>query len=139
MNDRRSPPAATPATIAGLDYEARRARVVALVSELFDLLFLRPPVTAQTSPRHATAKHNPLGSERGFKAAARAGGFLTFKLGRQVAARWEDVEAYAESRPCPVRAPSAPVEVDPDRASLAAMGVRLRPAPARVRSGRRTR
>ena len=47
------------------------------------------------SPRYATAKSNPLGSRRAFVAAVKRNDFPTFKPGRSVAARWEDVEAFA--------------------------------------------
>jgi hypothetical protein len=87
-----------------------------------------------TTPRHATAKCNPCGSVRGFKAACASGAFETFKLGRAVAAKWEDVERYVESRkatPSPKQAsPKAPPasELDEDRRALIAAGVLLRPA-----------
>jgi hypothetical protein len=95
-----------------------------------------------TIPRYATAKANPIGSERAFLDAGRRGAFPTFKLGRQVAARWEDVERYVESRQRPTRVPDGMPAPDDDRALLAKAGVRLGPPakPARreptARSGR---
>lgn len=50
------------------------------------------------SPRYASAVENPLGSSRAFLDAHRAGRFPTFKRGREVLAKWADVEAYIESR-----------------------------------------
>jgi hypothetical protein len=47
--------------------------------------------------RYATAAHNPIGSRRQFLDAARAGKFDSFKRGREVAARWVDVERSIES------------------------------------------
>lgn len=56
--------------------------------------------------RLATAKNTPLGKERAFLDAGRRGDFPRFKRGREVAARWSDVVAYIESRPCkPARRP----------------------------------
>ncbi len=94
-------------------------------------------VPAARAPRYATAKDNPLGSERGFKAACASNAFPTFKQGRAVAALWSDVEAYLESRPRPARA-APPDEVDEDLASLRRMGVHLAPAndSPRGRAGR---
>jgi hypothetical protein len=54
--------------------------------------------------RYATAKENPLGSKRQFLDAARAGSFESFKSGREVVARWRDVERFIESTP-PTRRP----------------------------------
>lgn len=89
------------------------------------------------TPRYATAKHNPLGSERGFKAACASGAFPTFKLGRQIGARWEDVERYVEGTAQPVRQAEPSAETDVDRAELEAAGVRFPPASgtARRRAG----
>jgi hypothetical protein len=75
--------------------------------------------------RYADGKANPLGSRRAFLDAARRGDFPSFKRGREVVARWEDVVAYIESRPRD--APAARVdEAEDDRAALTAAGVRLR-------------
>jgi hypothetical protein len=51
--------------------------------------------------RYATAKHNPMGSPRRFRDAARAGKFPARQVGREIMAKWEDVEAYIESMPVP--------------------------------------
>lgn len=90
----------------------------------------------RATPEHATAKSNPLGSERAFLDAARKGTFPTFKLGREIAARWADVQAYAERRTITrsTLAEAPPIEsapTDPDearRATLDRAGVVLRPA-----------
>jgi hypothetical protein len=80
----------------------------------------------EPSTRYATAKDNPLGTARAFADAARRGDFPTFKRGRCVAARWADVEAYIEGRPCarkPRQRPPAPparvVPLDPTARRLA--------------------
>ena len=81
-----------------------------------------------TTPRYATAKHNPIGSARGFKTACRT--VDTFMLGRETACLWADLERYLEARKPPPRTPpvAKPRETDPDRAALVAAGVRLGPA-----------
>lgn len=53
---------------------------------------------APKTPEWATARNNPLGSPRAFLDAARAGHFPSSKRGREVVARWEDVEAYDRAR-----------------------------------------
>jgi hypothetical protein len=68
--------------------------------------------TAAATPRHADAKHNPLGSARAFLDAGRRGDFPTFKRGREVVALWADVESYIERRCRPVQAPAMAVEDD---------------------------
>jgi len=60
------------------------------LAELLTTAHQRPPV------RWATARENPLGGARIFLDAGRRGEFDTFKRGRQVVAKWEDVEAYIE-------------------------------------------
>ena len=123
---------ATVAALLRVQADALEAQVRALraTAEALDA-GATPPAS---SPRYATAKHNPIGSERGFKAAAGAGSFEVFKRGREIAARWEDVAAYVESRKRPVRAPAPAVEVDTDRTELEAAGVVLRPASPRART-----
>jgi hypothetical protein len=121
--------------IGALTHEERRARFVALVGEIFDLLYLSAAQPA-TTPRYATARANPLDSERGFRAACASGAFPTFKLGRQIAARWEDVERYAESRARPVPPEAPEAVVDPDRAELEAAGVCFPPASGTARRRR---
>jgi hypothetical protein len=76
--------------------------------------------------RYADAKHNPLGAARAFLDAARRGDFASFKRGRVVVARWEDVEGYIETRRRSVRPRMA--GLDNDRALLERAGVRLRRA-----------
>ena len=49
-------------------------------------------------PVYATAKNNPLGSKRSFLNAHRRKDFATFLRGREVTARWTDVEAWMISR-----------------------------------------
>jgi hypothetical protein len=52
-----------------------------------------------SAPMYATAKNNPLGSERQFLDAARRGDFPSHKVGREVRALWADVDAYILSLP----------------------------------------
>jgi hypothetical protein len=81
------------------------------------------------STRWATAKENPLGSTRSVLDAARRGAFPTYKRGREVVARWADVESFIMSRPCERAARPAKADaLDAERAELEAAGVRLRPA-----------
>jgi hypothetical protein len=97
----------------------------ALLDDLADRLAERLAVRAgASSPRYADAKHNPLGSARAFLDAARRRDFATFRRGREVVARWADVEAWIESRKRPVQLPPA-VPANDDRALLEASGVRL--------------
>ena len=51
-----------------------------------------------SAPKYADALNNPLGSERAFLDAGRAGRFPTFRRSRRVTALWSDVEAWSESR-----------------------------------------
>src|SRR5262245_59505491 len=88
---------------------------------------LRPFMGAKPA-RYATSQNNPLGSESGFLEAARRGASPSFKRGRNVVARWEDVEAYIESRRCPARPAAESADVGADREELEKAGVRLRPA-----------
>lgn len=103
-----------------------------------------------STPPHATAENNPLGSSRAFLRAARDGSFPSFRAGRAVTARWADVVAFLESRPI-TRAPQAaeepPAEESPAtdddrrRKALLGAGVQMR-APAandarRARGGSR--
>jgi hypothetical protein len=46
------------------------------------------------APPYATAKNNPLGSRKAFRGAVRRGAFETFRRGRELAARWKDVEDW---------------------------------------------
>lgn len=100
--------------------------------------------------RWATANDNPLGSPRSFLDAGRRGDFPTCKRGREIAARWVDVDAYiagrqrerkARPRTIPANAnatPAAPVDANARRlAQLAAVGVlsgggRSKPAALRL-------
>ncbi len=108
--------------------EARRTLHAAL--DAFLDLALAPVRHVESTPRYATKKCNPCGSSRGFVTACSSGAFDTFKLGRELAAKWEDVAAYVERRVLPVRQADAkpPLEEDEDRRALAAAGVQLRPA-----------
>lgn len=63
------------------------------------------------TPVYATAKNNPLGSERAFLNAHRDGKFPTFSRGRFVSAKWEDVERWMMSRQKPAN-PTSDVEAD---------------------------
>lgn len=49
--------------------------------------------------RFASAQNNPLGTPRAFLNAGRRGHFPTFKRGREVVAKWDEVERDIESRP----------------------------------------
>jgi hypothetical protein len=130
------PPELAAILCALADAQELQARALRALAEALDA----GAVAAPTAPRYASARSNPIGSERGFKAACASGAFPVFKQGRAVAARWSDVEAYMEARARPVRA-APPVEVDEDRQSLARMGVRLAPANdmPHGRAARRTR
>lgn len=79
------------------------------------------------APELATAKHNPLGSARAFLDAARAGRFPSWRRGKEVVARWEDVSEYdrARMRPRPARtAPTPPpTQQDEIEASLRRAGL----------------
>lgn len=57
-------------------------------------------IAPASTDRFASAKDNPLASERAFLDAGRRGDFPTFKRGREVVARWADVLAYIEGRQC---------------------------------------
>ncbi|MGK3959911.1 hypothetical protein WMF38_43540 [Sorangium sp. So ce118] len=92
-------------------------------------------VSAQPTPRYATAKSNPLGSARAFRDAGRTGHFPTFKLGREVAALWTDVETWIESRRIAPRERKPIDDADDDRAVLENAGLRL--GPSNRRAGRR--
>jgi hypothetical protein len=63
-------------------------------------------------PEYATAKRNPLGSPRQFLDATRDGNFESFKRGREVAARWEDVVRFIESNPPTRRHKNASLEAE---------------------------
>ena len=80
----------------------------------------------QASNRSAyySAKNNPLGSQRAFLDAARRGDFPSYKAGRRVLARCEDVDRWIESRPRKHSEP--PADEVSDRALLEGAGVRLR-------------
>ena len=71
------------------------------------------------APTYADANNNPLGSARAFLDAHRRGDFPTFKRGREIVARWEDVEAYIASRPTAPRAAALPapaaIDIDIDK------------------------
>ena len=74
-------------------------------------------LAARASPdaaaRFASAKDNPLGSARAFLDAGRRADFPTFKKGREVVARWADVLAYIEGRPCARKPRTRPVPAEP--------------------------
>jgi len=76
-----------------------RDRFLAAMGAAWDAL-AEMMVPAQQPPpiRWATAKDNPLRSSRAFLDAARRGDFPTGKRGREIAARWTDVEAWIEGR-----------------------------------------
>ena len=79
---------------------------------------------APAAPELATARNNPLGSSRAFLDAARAGRFPSFRRGKEVVARWEDVADYDRARMRPRPARTAPMEpVDPVEASLRRRGL----------------
>ncbi|WP_437961344.1 hypothetical protein WME76_18015 [Sorangium sp. So ce119] len=100
-------------------------------------------ISAQPTPRYATAKSNPLGSSRAFLDAHRRGDFATFKRRREVVALWTDVESWIESRKPAPRERKPVDDADDDRALLQRAGVRLQPAndaaPARHRKHSRGR
>lgn len=73
------------------------ALVDMLADRVAEKLSTRAAAAAET-PQTATSKRNPLGSSRAFLDAARAGKFPSFRRGREVVARWQDVEAYEAAR-----------------------------------------
>lgn len=73
------------------------ALVDMLADRVAEKLAARAAAAAET-PQTATSKRNPLGSSRAFLDAARTGKFPSFKRGREVVARWQDVEAYEAAR-----------------------------------------
>lgn len=111
-----------------LDVQARTLRAQADAVEVGGVM-------AQTTPRYATAKSNPLGSARAFLDAGRRRDFPTFKRGREVVAHWTDVETWIESRKLVPRERKPGDDADDDRARLIGAGLRF--APANGRAGRR--
>jgi hypothetical protein len=112
----------------------------ALLDELADRLVEKLAKRERgATPRFADARNNPLASSRAFLDAARRGDFPSFKRGREVVARWADVERYIESRghSARIRTAAQPA-IDEDRILLEQAGIRLRsnaatspsPAPA---------
>jgi len=74
-------------------------------------------------PAYYTSEDNPLGSRRAFLDAAGRGAFPSFKAGRRVLAKREDVHAWIESRG---RKRGAQRDADAsDEALLARAGVQL--------------
>ncbi len=73
---------------------------------------VREVLAESRAPLYATAKSNPLGSERRFLDAARRGAFKSHKVGREVRALWADVDAYIQSRPASKRKPKDSDDVD---------------------------
>lgn len=79
---------------------------------------------ARAAPmRWATARDNPLGSAFTFLAAGRWGEFEVFKVGRQVRARWDDVEAFIGRRKLE-RDPAPASPKEKRRAQRAAVGLK---------------
>lgn len=108
----------------------------ALAEELAGRLLSRLSVAA--CPEHASAQHNPLGSARAFLDAGRRGDFPTFKRGRQVVARWNDVLAFIEAREIQRQVPRLtrkPTAANVPAAQLSNGSV---PVPARSEDARRT-
>lgn len=81
---------------------------------------------AEPPPAYYSAEDNPLGSRRAFLDAARRGAFPSFKAGRRVLARREDVHLWIESRQRKQPAASTPEEDVSDRELLERAGVRLK-------------
>lgn len=70
-----------------------------LLAERVAALVIDRLATRQINPQYATARRNPLGSPRVFLDAARRGAFRSHKVGREVRAVWQDVDAYIRSLP----------------------------------------
>jgi hypothetical protein len=111
--------------------DTARVAVEMLLDALADRIAerLATRIAPDPSTRWATARDNPLGSARAFLDAGRRGDFPTSKRGREVVARWTDVDEYIAGRKCPRKArsrpaaPAEPIEADARRrAQLAAVG-----------------
>ena len=76
-----------------------------LVDALADRIAERIQARLGQRPRYYDAADNPLGSKRSFLDAARRGEFPSFRRGKRVLARREDVDAWLEAgeRRSPVR------------------------------------
>jgi hypothetical protein len=105
-----------------------RDRFLAAMGAAFDALVEAVAAAAQhpapaPPPDLATAKHNPLGSPRAFLDAARRGAYPSYRRGREVVARWEDVAAYdrARLRPRATREAAAGDPAGKDQAILRAL------------------
>ena len=111
----------------------RQQRLVdldALLDELADRVAERitqrigKDVPTASGSEYYTAASNPLGSRRAFLDAARRRDFLSFKAGRTVLAKREDVHRWIESRPRTQHEPSS--NNPTDRELLEGAGVRLK-------------
>ena len=78
-------------------------------------------VAPDPSTRWASARDNPIGSACAFLDAARRGDFSTGKRGREIVARWADVEAYIAARGTIRKPRSADRETVPANANAAPM------------------
>jgi hypothetical protein len=114
-HDERAEVEATPkpserASAIPRDVRAILAPLAALVGE-FIVGELRPVVGGGgPSDRYYTARTSPL-PPKAFLAAARAGSFASFRIGKVVYAVRDDVHRYVEARPRPIRV-SVVVEQD---------------------------
>lgn len=107
--------------------ESKVAMIDLLINEIADRVVARLAEQAVAPHTHyASARVNPLGSPRAFLDAARANAFPNYRRGRNVVARWCDVEAWIESRRRPARERVSPDPGDDDRALLKAAGVQPR-------------
>jgi hypothetical protein len=110
----------------------RQQRLVdldALLDELADRVAERltqrigKDIPTASGSEYYSANNSPLGSRRAFLDAARRGAFPSFKAGRSVLAKREDVHRWIESRP---RTHQERVPDDPtDRELLEQAGIRL--------------
>ncbi|NUQ76819.1 MAG: hypothetical protein HUU21_25065 [Polyangiaceae bacterium] len=111
----------------------RQQRLVdldALLDELADRVAERitqrigKGIPTASGSEYYSANNNPLGSQRAFLDAARRKDFPSFKPGRTVLARREDVDRWIESHPRTRHEPSS--DNPTDRDLLERAGVRLK-------------
>lgn len=89
---------------------SQRDRILRVLTDLVDVIFddQRPAQTAESAPRYYDARTAPCG-RRTFLHAAAAGKFPSFREGRKVLARRDDVHQWIESH-SRAKAAKAPVD-----------------------------
>jgi hypothetical protein len=103
----------------------------ALLNDLADRVADRLAHRAGPGPVYYSAKDNPLGSRRAFLDAALRGCFPSYKAGRRVLAKREEVHRWIESGDRRREEVAAPGEDISDRELLEQAGVPLRGKPRR--------